>query len=245
LIRTLSIGLLAMSLAMSVGCAELSNLDLSSVFSIGRPLDQRTVADGLRQALQIGTQRTTESLAAPGGFARNLRLRISLPSEMKNLARGLRKVGLGARVDAFEDSMNHAAEKATAQAAPILASAISSMSIGDAFAILNGPDDAATTYFRDRTSEQLNVAFSPIIDSAMVEVGLMRAYRDIVAQFDEIPFSILPSVDLGAYLSEQTQAALFLELALEEARIREDPAARSTALLRRVFGSISKDQPSH
>lgn len=230
-------------LMVSLGCAEMRNFDLSRVLAIGMPLDQPTVASGLKQALDVGTQRTTATLSAPGGFGNNPRFRIRLPGEMGTLASAFRKIGLGARVDAFEDSMNRAAEEAAARALPVFTSAITSMTIADAFEILNGPEDAATVYFQERTTTSLRKEFSPVAASAMQEVGLYRAYRDIVARYDAIPFSKPPALDLEEYITDQTLSALFAELALEEARIREDPAARSTALLRRVFGSVSTPSP--
>jgi hypothetical protein len=232
------------ALILSLSCAEMQNFDLSQVFSIGAPPDEMTVANGLKQALEVGTQRTTTTLSAPGGFGSNPRLRLRLPGEMGTLASAFRRIGLGARVDTFEDSMNRAAEEAAARAVPVFSTAITSMSIADAFEILNGPDNAATVYFQERTSASLRREFSPVAASAMQEVGLYRAYREIVARYDAIPFTKPPALDLEAYITDQTLSALFAELALEEARIREDPAARSTALLRRVFGSVTTSPAS-
>jgi hypothetical protein len=227
---------------LGMGCADLQGFDLGQILSLGRPLDQPTVARGLKQALDVGTKRTTSRLSSSGGFAENPEVRIGLPGELGRMAAALRKVGLGGQVDAFEDSMNHAAEQAAARAVPIFASAITSMTISDAFEILNGSDDAATSYFKERTSKSLRAEFTPVAASAMKDVGVYRAYRDIVARYDAIPFSKPPAFDLEAFITDQTLSALFSELAVEEARIREDPAARSTALLRRVFGSL--EQPS-
>jgi hypothetical protein len=113
------------------------------------------------------------------------------------------------------------------------------MSITDAFAILNGPNDAATAYFQEETSVQLRQQFEPVVADAMETVGLYAIYRDVVARYERIPLMQPPVVDLEAYIADETLAALFSELAKEEARIREDPAARSSALLRRVFGATA------
>jgi hypothetical protein len=227
------------ALTFTMGCAELQGMDLSALLDRGMPLDQATVASGLKQALDVGTKRTTSMLSAPGGFATNPSLRIGLPGELGRLARGLRQVGLGGQVDQLEDSMNLAAEQAAAKAVPVFTSAIASMTIADAFEILNGPENAATVYFQERTSTALRKEFAPIAASAMQQVGLYETYQDVVAQYDAIPFSKPPAFNLEAYVTDQTLAALFGELAKEEALIRSDPAARSTALLRRVFGSVS------
>lgn len=222
------------------GCAGLQGFDLSGILSMGRPLDEATVAKGLRQALDVGMQRTTKELSAPGGFADDPDVRIELPRQLRGLASSLREVGLGDKVDEFEASMNLAAEQAAAQALPIFSSAIASISLEDAFSILKGPDDAATRYLEAQTSDSLQAAFRPAIESAMRDVGLFQAYLEIVELYDAIPFSRLPKLDLEDYVADKTMKGLFEELAKEEARIRQDPAARSTALLRRVFGSVER-----
>lgn len=224
-------------LLASAGCAEMQGFDLNEVLNAGAPLDQATVTRGLKQALDVGTQRTTSTLSARGGFSANPALRLRLPGELGTMAQGLRAVGFGAQVDALEDSMNRAAEEAAGRALPVFTSAIASMTVADAFSILRGADDAATRYFEDRTSASLRQSFEPIAVSAMQETGLYDGYRQLVARYEAIPFTKPPALNLERYVTDQTLAALFTELAKEEALIRKDPAARSTALLRRVFGA--------
>lgn len=221
------------------GCAELQGVDFGQILGATGPLDQATVASGLRQALEVGTQRTTTTLSAAGGFSANPSLRLQIPGELGRLAQVLRGVGFSAEVDALEDSMNRAAEEAAGRAVPVFASAIRQMTIADAFEILNGPDDAATSYFRDRTSVELRQQFEPVAAQAMESVGLYSIYRDLIERYEQIPLMKPPAVDLEGFVADQTLAALFGELAKEEARIREDPAARTTALLRRVFGQTA------
>lgn len=236
----LLIALSSFVLGLQTGCAELQGVDFSQVLAAGMPLDQTTVANGLKQALEVGTQRTTSTLSAEGGFSRSPALRLSLPGEVGRLAEVLRNVGFSSQVDALENSMNLAAEEAASRAVPVFASAISSMTIADAFQILNGPEDAATEYFKGRTSAELQSRFKPIAATAMQKVGVYTVYQDLVARYQQIPFTKPPAVDLEAYVSDQTLNALFGELAKEEARIRQDPAARSTALLQRVFGAAGR-----
>jgi len=234
---------LALASLASGGCAEMqaqvqaAGIDLNEILVAGAPLDGATVATGLKQALEVGTQRTTTTLSRPGAFGEDPILRLRLPGELGRLAEVLRGVGFGAQVDALEDSMNLAAEEAAGQAVPVFTRAITSMTIADAFEILNGEDDAATRYFQARTSDELRTRFRPVAMGAMQEVGLYNLYRDLVTRYDQIPFTKPPAVDLEGYVADQTLSALFVEIAKEEARIREDPAARSTALLRRVFGA--------
>jgi len=225
-----------------VGCAGLEGMDLEGLLLGTGPLDEGTVATGLKQALQVGADRTTSTLSEPGGFASDPELRLRLPGELGPLAQALRTIGLGGQVDALEASMNEAAEQAAAQAAPVFTSAIASMSIADAFAILNGPDDAATRYFQDRTSDTLRARFEPVVSASIAQVGLYGLYTELVARYEAIPFATKrPSLDLEAYVTNRTLEGLFSRLATEEARIREDPGARTTALLRRVFGAREGD----
>ena len=228
---------LALMLSLFSGCAEMQGqmdamgIDLEQILAVGAPLDGTTVAMGLKQALEVGTQRTTTTLSREGAFGNDPILRLSLPGEMGRLAQVLRGVGFGPQVDQLEDSMNRAA-----QAVPVFTGAIAQMTIADAFEILNGSEDAATRYFQDRTSDTLRARFKPVAAQAMERVGLYTIYRDIVARYEQIPLMKPPAVDLESYVADQTLVALFAEIAKEEAKIRQDPAARSTALLRRVFG---------
>jgi hypothetical protein len=235
--RRLGAGLGSILLVLQFGCAGLQEIDLPGILDATAPRDQTTVARGSKEALEVSTQRTISTLSEPGGFSKNLGLRLALPSELATVAQVLKGVGLGAQVDALEDAMNLAAEQAASRAVPVFANAIKSISIADAFAILNGPDDAATVYFRERTSQELRARFSPIASNAMRQVGVYGVYQELIARYDQIPFAKPPSVDLEDYVATRTLDGIFGELAKNEALIREDPAARSTALLRRVFGA--------
>lgn len=241
--RGIAWGAAALMCAGGSGCAELSALDISLPDFAGGALNESTVAAGLRQALQVGSERASSLLARDGGFARNPVLRLSLPDELHNVAKTLRAVGFGSQVDALELSMNRAAESAVGEAVPIFTNAIQSMTIADAFSILNGPDDAATEYFRVRTSEALRARFTPIAQQGMREVGLYRTYEEIKTLYERIPLTTMPAPDLERHVTDRALAGLFTELAKEEAKIRADPAARTTALLRRVFGSVGAENP--
>lgn len=237
--RSAAAPLLASLLLIQSACAGMDGVDLGQVFGsvAGAPLDQSTVASGLRQALDVGIRRTTSQLSAAGAFAGNPALRLRLPGELGPFAQALRGVGLGGQVDALEAAMNRAAEEAAGQAVPVFVSAIASMSIADAFSILNGERDAATRYFQARTSAELARRFAPIASDAMRQVGVYSLYEELRTTYDRIPLVKPASVDLESYVADRTLDALFGELAEEEARIRQDPAARSTELLRRVFGA--------
>ena len=233
----LAAALLATGL-VTVGCAELQGLGLEDVLRASGAPSEARVAAGLREALRVGTERATATLSRPGGFANVPTLRLTLPEPLQPVARTLRSVGLGRSVDNLEAAMNRAAENAAGEAVPVFADALGAMTIADAVAILNGPDDAATRYFEEHTSAALRVRFAPVVDSAMQRAGVYQTWREAVRLYDAIPMvGALPAApDLQGYVLDRTLDGLFSTLAGEEARIRADPAARTSELLREVFG---------
>jgi len=214
------------------GCASVS---LEELLDTARPLDEKTVASGLREALAVGTGRAADRLSVADAFAGVAARRIGLPEELDGVARRLRQVGLGDQVDSFELRMNRAAEAAVPHAVAIFSEAARDMTIQDAFSILNGPPDAATQFFEERTRAALLTAFRPEVDRVMMEAGVYQVYTELTARYNALPIANAPTLDLTAYITERATHALFTELAVEEARIRADPAARTTALLQRVF----------
>ncbi len=232
--------LFALLLALA-GCAEFQGMSGSDIFqavlspSTGTALDEQTVASGLKEALRVGTERTVEVTSKPDGFLANPLIHIALPEQYQTMARALRTMGLGSQVDALEDSMNHAAELAAGEAKTVFIDAISQMTLADAYGILNGGDTAATDYFRDRTSGTLRNRFQPIVESKMGEVGLYRTYNQLMDSYTALPLTTKPPLDLDEYVTEKSLDGLFTVLSQEEQKIREDPAARTTELLRQVF----------
>jgi hypothetical protein len=218
-------------------CSSLQQLDLNGIVSGQMPLSQDTVAAGLREALRVGTERTSSSLSSEGGFSSNSLLRIALPDEMTTLASRLRSLGLGDQVDSFETQMNRAAERAAGEAVDVFSGAIRTMTIQDAFAILDGPPNAATQYFQERTTVELTSRFEPVVQSAMDQVGVYTVYSRLVERYNSIPLVRPVQVDLEDYIVQKTLAGMFSVLETEELRIREDPLARTTDLLKRVFGN--------
>jgi hypothetical protein len=171
------------------------------------------------------------------GFYKNPEIKIPLPSAIQKVENLLKTAGYGSTVDAFELSMNRAAEQAAPKAKSIFGEAIKAMRFSDARKILNGRDDEATRYFKEKTSDQLQKIFKPLIHNAMSDVGATRTYQELDANLQSIPFAGNLRFDLDQYVTDQTLNGLFLMLAEEEARIRRDPAARVTDLLKKVFGS--------
>jgi len=228
--------LLALALVAPGGCAELSRLADEAGLGSGPP-SERTVAAGLSEALQLGARRAVARTSAPGGFLEDPRLHIPLPEELERPASALRAVGLGGRVDELETTLNRAAERAAGEAVPVFRDAILGLTFEDAMAILRGGETAATELLRRRTEPALRERFAPIVDDAVARVGLARVYDAVATELARLPLVSAPRLDLEDYVTGRALDGLFRALAAEEQRIREDPAARTTELLRRVFGS--------
>jgi hypothetical protein len=231
--------LLALAGALAAGCAAGGDPLGDVLGGLGRPrggLTVEKIVRGLKEALRLGAGTAVETAGRRGGYWESPRLRIPMPQELATLDRTLRQVGLARQVEEFHLSMNRAAERAAPAARGIFVDAITAMTIDDARRILDGPDTAATDYFRARTSGPLATAFRPIVADALDEVGVTRLYRDLVARYNRIPLARPPAVDLERYVTGRALDGLFLLVADEERRIRRDPAARVTELLREVFG---------
>jgi hypothetical protein len=199
-------------------------------------LSDATTASGLSEALKVATERAVQSTSQPGGFLDNSRIHIALPGKLETMANGLRAVGMGAQVDELEVAMNHAAEKAAGEATPVFVDAIEGMSFQDAAGILKGGDTAATSYFKKKTTVPLTAKFRPIVDDAMKNVGVTKLYESLVGQYTSTPFVQAPKLDLNGYVTDKALSGLFTIVGDEEKKIRKDPVARSTDLLKQVFG---------
>ncbi len=222
------------------GCAAVQQT-LPGIIGLGssgdKPLTEETVAAGLKEALRVGTERTVAVTGKEDGFFGNELIRIALPEQIDPLVETLRTLGLGGRVDGFERAMNRSAELAAGEAKALFWETVTGMTLADAFGILNGGETAATDYFRDRTSGPLRDRFTPIVQDNMNKVGIYQTYGELVRRYEAIPLVEAPAFDLDAYITQKTLDGLFTVLADEERRIRADPVARTTDLLRRVFGS--------
>ncbi len=212
----------------------LASAALSLLVALGA-VDERTAASGLREALRIGAERAVKLTSKQDGFFGNPSIRIPLPGQLEKAAGLLRAMGMGAKVDELELSMNRAAESASKQALPVFAGAIQKLTIADARGILAGGETAATAYLRKTTGEDLRARFRPIVDAAMNQVGTVKTYEQFVGSVAAVPFAGKPSMDLRGYVTQKALDGLFFMVAEEEKQIRADPAARATDLLRAVF----------
>ena len=195
------------------------------------------IAAGLREALKVGSERVVRQVGAPDGFNADPEIHIPLPGALEDVQTMLRKIGMAGLADDLELKLNRGAEAAAPEAKALFWQAISDMTLDDAKKIYNGPDDAATQYFKAKMSPPLAERMSPIVDSSLSEVGAVRAYDDMMAQYDAIPFVPDVKADLTGYVVQKALDGIFFYIAKEEAAIRNDPAARTTELLKKVFGA--------
>ncbi|MCK4846275.1 MAG: DUF4197 domain-containing protein [Deltaproteobacteria bacterium] len=202
-----------------------------------RGLSESTVIDGLKEALSVSTRKAVKKTSRAGGYFKNPKIKIPLPPKIKKVGATLRKVGLNKEVDEFILSMNRAAEKAAPKAAAIFVKAIKGMSFDDARAILGGNETAATEYFQRRSGAEIADEFRPVVTSAMNKVGVTKKFKELMGLYEKIPFTKSKSVDLDEYVTELATTGLFTLLGDEERKIRRDPAARVSELLKKVFGS--------
>jgi hypothetical protein len=206
----------------------------------GQELSESRIIEGLKEALQIGTTKAVQKVSLLDGYFKNPRIHIPLPEQVQKVEKLLRTMGLGAKVDAFELSMNRAAERAAPEAKSLFIDAIKQMTFSDARKILQGRENEATLYFEDKTRDRLYELFEPLVHSAMSEVGVTRSYQELDAKVRTIPFAEKLSFDLDDYVTNKGLDGLFFMVAEEERKIREDPAARVTDLLKEVFGRASR-----
>ena len=202
----------------------------------GGGLSESKIVDGLKEALQIGTGNAVTRVSEAGGYYDNPKIKIPLPGPVEKVEGLLRTAGYGAELDAFELSMNRAAEAAAPEAKSIFWDAIKGMTVDDAKKILNGRDNEATLYFKDKTYDRLSETFEPIVHTTMSEVGVTRKFQDLDEKARSMPFVGGFSFDLDEYVTNGSLDGLFFMVGEEEKKIRQDPAARVTDLLKEVFG---------
>jgi len=199
-------------------------------------LSDTKIASGLREALKVGIDKTVTALSAANGYLGNDTIKIPIPEKLQFIEKGLRTIGFGSKVDEFVLSMNRSAEKAAPYARDIFIDAIMDMSFEDARAILDGGPTAATDFFREKTRSSLVSAFRPQIEKTLDKYGVTQKYRTLTGAYKAIPLSEkLPPVNIEDYVIDKALDGLFHVLGEEESKIRTDPKARVTELLKEVF----------
>jgi hypothetical protein len=198
-------------------------------------LSTNDVIAGLKEALATGTNRSVQKLSVADGFFRDAVIKVLMPEEAKKVESTLRKFGLGKQVDEAILSMNRAAEDAARDAAPIFLNAIKGMSIQDAWGILKGGDSSATRYLRERTTASLTEAFRPVIENSLTKMNATKHWNTVFSSYNKFSKDKV-NTDLAAYVTEKALFGIFYQVAQEEMKIRKDPVARTTDILKKVFG---------
>jgi hypothetical protein len=238
--------LILLSFAIGVaGCTSqevLTTVDQIGHTMSGSPkeLSNDEVISGLKEALKLGTERSVQLCSVLDGFNANPQIRIPFPPEAQKIKNTLLDLGLNKPVEDFETTLNRAAEEATKEAIPVFIEAVTNMSIVDGFAILNGGENAATNYLREKTSDALVAKFRPVVERATSKVALAGQWTTVANAYNTttiVTGAQQVNPDLNRYVTLKAIDGLFILLAEEEKQIRLDPVARTTDLLRRVFGS--------
>lgn len=236
----LSLALLFLSGGLTA-CTEvelqqaLANLPTTMNHPTPAALSTMDISEGLKEALRVGSERVVTQVGRADGFNADPAIHIPLPKKLAEARKVLAKVGLNNVLDDLETRCNRAAEAAAPQAKAIFWKSIREMTLDDARAIFNGPDDAATRYFQRKMTPELTIAMRPVIDDQLAQVGAVRVYQQTLAKAEALPFAPNIKTDLTGYVAEKAMDGLFHYLAIEEAAIRKNPAKRTTELLRRVF----------
>lgn len=215
------------------GCAELQNV-VNQVAKSGA-LSQEQIGNGLRQALDNGIKNQVSKLTSTDGFYKNELVKIMLPEELQAVDKGLRKIGLGNLADEGIKVLNRAAEDAVKTATPIFINAVKEITFTDAKNILLGNQNAATSYLKGKTSDDLYASFTPVIKNSFSKVGADKVWRGLINKYNSIPFVKNMNPDLTTYVTARALEGVFTMIEVEEKGIREKVGLRNTALLQQVF----------
>ena len=199
------------------------------------PLSEDQVKKGLVEALIKGSEKSVQSASKKDGFNLNKSIKIPFPEDAKKMKSTLVKMGFSDQVIKFEKSINNAAELASKEALPIFVNAVKSMTINDAFSILNGDDNSATVYLKDQTSSSLYIKFKPIISNAISKLDVTKYWSDLTSAYNKVPFVKPINTDLDDYITKGAMYGLFFLIEQEEKNIRNNPTARTTEILKKVF----------
>lgn len=230
--------LLALLLSSLFSKAQVNiNNILNSVNStLGNGLSNADITKGLKEALNVGTKNATGKASKVDGYYKNNLIKIPFPSEAKDMRSTLMKMGMKKQVDDFEKQLNRAAEDAATKAAPIFLAAITKMTINDGLTILRGKDDEATQYLKKTTSAELSKQFRPIIAASLKKVQITKYWNPLFTTYNKVPFVKRVNPNLDDYVTQRAIEGLFKLVAQEETKIRKDPAARISDILKKVFG---------
>ncbi|MCB0402299.1 MAG: DUF4197 domain-containing protein [Flavobacteriales bacterium] len=233
--RKLLTGIAALLL---IGCAEMAQVMEEMNSATGpAPLTNGEVIRGLKEALTVGTNNSTALTSKMDGFYKNPEIFIPFPQEAIKVKEKVEQLGMKSQVDKFVLTMNRAAETASSEAAPIFINAVKEMTIADGFAILRGEDNAATMYLKNKTSAQLKTKFNPVVKNAIDKVEVTKYWNPVITTYNKIPLIEKQNPNLEDYITTKAMDGLFIMIEKEEKKIRKDPIARVSDILKRVFGA--------
>ncbi len=224
-----------LSIALFCGCDQLQGV-LETAGETAGPPSQSEITRGIREALKVGARNSVDQTSKTNGFYGNSLIKIPFPPEAAKVEQTVRDLGLGSQVDKFVETLNRGAEKAAEKAAPIFVDAITQMTLQDVYEIWRGEDDAATQFLKRTTSSQLKAEFRPVIKKALDQVDITKYWNPVINTYNQIPLTQSVNPNLDEYVLDETLEGLFLVIAKEEEKIRENPAARVSDILERVFG---------
>ncbi len=200
-------------------------------------LSNQQIAAGLKEALRVGSENVVGQLGTFNGFNADPQVRIPLPNSLERVRSALRPLGMSPVLDDLEVRLNRAAEVATPRAKQLFLQSIEGMTLEDVMGIYNGPPDAATRYFQGKMSAPLAAEMRPIVAESLAEVGAVQSYDTVMSRYRALPLAPEIDADLTGYVVDKGMEGIFYYLAQEEAAIRQNPAKRTTELLRQVFGA--------
>jgi hypothetical protein len=221
----------------STGSSSSSNSSSSAGVS---SLSNEEASGGLKEALTQGVGKAVATLGAADGFFGNKEVKIPLPKSLKKIEKGMKLMGMGKQSDELVLKMNRAAEAAVPEAKALLVGSIKQMSLADAKAILTGPQDAATQYFKKTTSAQMAEKFLPIVTKATENVQLAASYNKYAEMGSKFGVVKKEDANIEKYITNKALDGVYLMIAKEEAAIRKDPLGQASSLLKKVFGSLGK-----
>ena len=222
------------SIVLLSGCAELQQV-ASQYPQIGNTISNPDISAGLKEALNNGITKQVTKLTATDGFFKNEAVKILLPAELQKVDKSLRSIGMGSLADEGLKVLNRAAENAVKEATPIFVGAVKNMTFNDARTILMGSDNSATTYLQNATSSALYGKFSPVVQTSLSKVGADKVWTNIITKYNAIPLVTKVNPDLKDYVTQEAMKGVFKMVAVEEKDIRNNLAARTSDLLRKVF----------
>ncbi len=230
------IAILLFTITTSQAQININNVLNTVNSALGNGLSNDDIVKGLKEALNVGSNKASASASKTDGFYKNSLIKIPFPKEASEMRSTLLKIGMKKQVEEFEKQLNRAAEDAAKKAAPIFVSAVTKMTINDGITILRGKDDEATQYLRKTTNTQLTNEFKPVISASLKKVQITKYWKPLITAYNKIPFVKKANPNLDDYVTTKATDGLFILVAQEETKIRKDPAARVSDILKKVFG---------